>query len=221
MFADFLHVPGRAHARPGRAVQLEIKFARCFPLTTPYSSVTERIATGHYARCGRWATWPRKFSSCSRPRTGTKGSDRFLYRLSQGSSPRRCSPLGALATSAGAPDRRRGRAARGREEGLHRHLLHRRRPFREFLMRYLPTRPGRDPRARRRPRARRAPGPDVPHHQPAQRASSHRRPPGPPGRDGRTRAWAWRRRDVQANVLYVVPGHAHPRCSGTTWSPAS
>ena len=74
------------------------------------------------------------------------------------------------------------------------------RPFREFLMRYLPTAPGPDAHAGRTP-GRHASRADVLHHRPAPGAG-HRRARAKPGTS--------RTRTCERNCLVVVQGHDHP-----------
>ena len=86
------------------------------------------------------------------------------------------------------------RPAQRQEEGLDRHLLHRRAPFREFLNRYERQAPGPDP-GTTRPQAGRARGPELLHAGPAPGPGHWRR-----GRGTGAKALPTRRRRARALV---------------------
>ena len=137
-------VRGRAHAQPGRAVQLRDQVPL---LPRPRHAARRRTYRHRPLRPGA----PRTNDSRSeyqllKAEDGTRTRATSSTGSTRSSSRRRCSPLGALYKREVRKDRRRGRAARGREEGLHRHLL----PSASALPRVpdaLPADPaGRDPR---------------------------------------------------------------------------
>ncbi len=85
----------------------------------------EKIATGHYARVdradGRWRLL--------RARDAAKDQSYFLHALQQEALSATLFPIGEHAEARRARARARGDAADAREEGLDRHLLHRRARF--------------------------------------------------------------------------------------------
>jgi len=169
----------------------------------------ERIATGHYAQVRAWEADGRREYQLLKARDGTKDQSYFLYRLTQAQLAKTLFPLGALAKrevrrialDAGLPV-----AAKKDSTGI---CFIGERPFREFLMRYLPTRPGEirsldDNRVLGEHQG-------LMYHTVGQRKGL-----GIGGirarqdAAGEHDAWYVARKDVAANVLYVVQGHSHP-----------
>lgn len=211
VFAEFLHEyeAGRT-PNPDILCNSEIKF-RCF-LDHAMKMGAERIATGHYAQVRAW-DGDDGSGSCEfqllKGEDGTKDQSYFLYRLTQAQLAKTLFPLGALAkrevrriaAEAGLPV-----AAKKDSTGI---CFIGERPFREFLMRYLPTRPGEircldDDRV-------------IGEHQGLMyHTLGQRKGLGIGGirarQDamGEHEAWYVAAKDVAANVLYVVQGHGHP-----------
>ena len=141
VFADFLreYEAGRT-PNPDILCNSEIKF-RCF-LDHAMTLGAERIATGHYAQVRLWNNDGRSEYQLLKAEDGTKDQSYFLYRLNQRQLARTLFPLGDLYKR---DVRRIAEAA-----GLHVHdkkdstgiCFIGERPFREFLQRYLPARPG-------------------------------------------------------------------------------
>ena len=129
-----------------------------------------------------------------------KDQSYFLHRLTQAQLARTLFPLGELHEARGAPHRRRDRPAERRQEGLDRHLLHRRAAV-PRVPQPLSRQRARRHRRRPRPHDRRARRPLVLHARPAQ-GHRHRRPEG-----GRRRA---RRRRARA-VVRRAQGHRAQR----------
>ncbi|MDR2880648.1 MAG: tRNA 2-thiouridine(34) synthase MnmA [Azoarcus sp.] len=141
VFADFLreYEAGRT-PNPDILCNSEIKF-RCF-LDHAMDMGAECIATGHYAQVRAWEGGGSREFQLLKAEDGTKDQSYFLYRLTQAQLAKTLFPLGALtkrevrriAAEAGLPV-----AAKKDSTGI---CFIGERPFREFLMRYLPTRPG-------------------------------------------------------------------------------
>lgn len=208
VFADFLreYEAGRT-PNPDILCNSEIKF-RCF-LDHAMALGAERIATGHYAQVRRWENDDRVEYQLLKAEDGTKDQSYFLYRLNQAQLSKTLFPLGGLYKR----DVRRLAA----EAGLH--VAAKKdstgicfigeRPFREFLMRYLPVQPG---EIRSLDDGRVLGEHDgLMYHTIGQRKGL--RIGGVKGRQdatGEHEAWYVASKDVAANVLYVVQGHDHP-----------
>ncbi|AUN94704.1 tRNA 2-thiouridine(34) synthase MnmA [Pseudazoarcus pumilus] len=208
VFADFLHEyqAGRT-PNPDILCNSEIKF-RCF-LDHAMGLGADRIATGHYARVRRWDNDGRIEYQLLKAEDGTKDQSYFLYRLNQAQLARTLFPLGGLykrdvrriATEAGLHV-----AAKKDSTGI---CFIGERPFREFLMRYLPVQPGEirvldDERVLGEHQG-------LMYHTIGQRKGL--RIGGVKGHQdaaGEHEAWYVAAKDVAANVLYVVQGHDHP-----------
>ena len=142
VFADFLceYEAGRT-PNPDVLCNSEIKF-RCF-LDHAMKMGAERIATGHYAQVREWTNDGRTEYQLLKAEDGTKDQSYFLYRLTQEQLAKTMFPLGTLYK----------REVRRRAEQAGLHVAAKKdstgicfigeRPFREFLMRYLPAQPGR------------------------------------------------------------------------------
>ena len=210
VFAGFLreYEAGRT-PNPDILCNSEIKF-RCF-LDHAMRMGAERIATGHYAQVRTWegnSDAGREYQLL-KARDGTKDQSYFLYRLTQAQLAKTLFPLGALAkrevrriaADAGLPV-----AAKKDSTGI---CFIGERPFREFLMRYLPTKPGEirnlDDNC------------TIGEHQGLMyHTVGQRKGLGIGGirarqdAAGEHDAWYVAGKDVAANVLYVVQGHHHP-----------
>lgn len=208
VFADFLreYEAGRT-PNPDILCNSEIKF-RCF-LDHALQLGAERIATGHYARVREWNNDGRTEFQLLKAEDGTKDQSYFLYRLNQTQLAKTLFPLGTLykrevrriAEQAGLHV-----AAKKDSTGI---CFIGERPFREFLMRYLPVRPG-EIRALDDERV-------LGEHQGLMYHTIGQRKglliggiKGNQDEAGEHEAWYVAKKDVKANVLYVVQGHDHP-----------
>src|SRR5512138_2206879 len=198
VFASFLaeYRAGRT-PNPDVLCNAEIKF-RAF-LDHALALGAERIATGHYARVsdvdGRF--------ELLKGADASKDQSYFLYRLNQAQLSRTLFPLGgmlkrdvrALAQRVGLPNH-----AKRDSTGI---CFIGERPFREFLMRYLPTSPGpmETPDGREVGR----------HHGLMYYTIGQRQGL---GIGGPGEAWYVAGKDLGRNRLIVVQGHAHPALFG-------
>lgn len=208
VFADFLreYEAGRT-PNPDVLCNSEIKF-RCF-LDHAMQLGADRIATGHYARVRLWQGDFGSEYQLLKAEDGTKDQSYFLYRLNQQQLARTLFPLGDLYKR----DVRRMAA----DAGLH--VADKKdstgicfigeRPFRSFLMRYLPARPG-EIRSLDDNRL-------LGEHQGLMVHTIGQRKglaiggiKGNQDEAGEHEAWYVAAKDVSANVLYVVQGHDHP-----------
>ena len=212
VFAEFLreYSAGRT-PNPDVLCNAEIKF-RAF-LDHAMRLGAGRIATGHYARVRETASG----FELLRGVDPSKDQSYFLHRLTQAQLARTVFPVGhlpksevrAIARRIGLPN-----AAKKDSTGI---CFIGERPFREFLNRYLPTRPGPI-----RDESGRVIGEHVGL---AFYTLGQRKGIGIGGRAGaRGEAWYVARKDVAANALWVVQGHDHPwlmasalEADGTHW----
>jgi len=208
VFADFLreYEAGRT-PNPDILCNSEIKF-RCF-LDHAMNMGAERIATGHYAQVRAWEGDGRREFQLLKAEDGTKDQSYFLYRLTQAQLARTLFPLGALTKREVrriAADAGLSVATKKDSTGI---CFIGERPFREFLMRYLPTRPG---------EIRNLDDDCVlgEHQGLMYHTVGQRKGLGIGGirerqdSAGEHDAWYVAGKDVVANVLYVVQGHDHP-----------
>ncbi len=205
VFAEFLreYQAGRT-PNPDVLCNSEIKF-KAF-LDHAMRMGADRIATGHYAGV-------REFDGrfqLLKAEDGTKDQSYFLYRLNQAQLARAVFPLADVYKR----DVRRIAEA----EGLH--VAAKKdstgicfigeRPFKEFLMRYLPPQKG---EIRRLDDGKPLGEHDgLMYHTLGQRKGLHiggLREKGRPG-GGEHDAWFVAGKDMEKNVLYVVQGHDHP-----------
>jgi tRNA-specific 2-thiouridylase len=166
----------------------------------------DRIATGHYAGVREF----QGASSCSRPRTAPRTRAISCIASISSSWSKTLFPLADLYK----------REVRKMAEAAGLHVALKKdstgicfigeRPFKEFLMRYLPPQKGEircldDDRRARRARWRA-------YHTIGQRKGLHIGgvKGGKSGDSGDHDAWFVARKDIASNVLYVVQGHAHP-----------
>ena len=198
VFAEFLreYAAGRT-PNPDVLCNAEIKF-KAF-LDHAMRLGAERIATGHYARVRETdAGW-----QLLRGLDPAKDQSYFLHRLNQAQLARTLFPVGELpktevrriAAGIGLPNARKKDST-----GI---CFIGERPFREFLNRYLPTRPG----------PMKTPDGRVvgEHIGLAFYTLGQRRGIGLGGsRDGSGQPWFVARKDVADNTLYVAQGHDHP-----------
>jgi tRNA-specific 2-thiouridylase len=209
VFAEFLreYAAGRT-PNPDVLCNAEIKF-KAF-LEHALALGGETIATGHYARVRRAGDGRYKLL---RALDGSKDQSYFLHRLNQSQLSRTLFPLGELpktkvreiAASIGLPN-----AQKKDSTGI---CFIGERPFREFLHRYLPTRPG----------PMQTPDGRVvgEHIGLAFYTLGQRKGIGLGGsRDGSGEPWFVARKDMAANTLYVVQGHDHPWLLGRTLTAA-
>ena len=198
VFAEFLreYSAGRT-PNPDVLCNAEIKF-KAF-LDHAMRLGAERIATGHYARVRETdAGW-----QLLRGLDPAKDQSYFLHRLNQAQLARTLFPVGELpktevrriAAGIGLPNARKKDST-----GI---CFIGERPFREFLNRYLPTRPG----------PMKTPDGRVvgEHIGLAFYTLGQRRGIGLGGsRDGSGQPWFVARKDVASNTLFVAQGHDHP-----------
>ncbi len=207
VFAEFLreYSAGRT-PNPDVLCNAEIKF-KAF-LDHAMGLGADYIATGHYARVRRVDTPQGPRSELLRGVDPAKDQSYFLHRLNQAQLAQTLFPLGELhktevrriARDIGLPN-----AAKKDSTGI---CFIGERPFREFLNRYLPTRPG----PMLTPEGR-----QVGQHQGlAFYTHGQRKGLGIGGvrgtqrDDGTADAWYVARKDLADNTLYVVQGHDHP-----------
>jgi len=208
VFADFLkeYEAGRT-PNPDILCNSEIKF-RCF-LDHAMGLGADKIATGHYARVREWQSDGRSEFQLLKAEDGTKDQSYFLYRLNQAQLSRTLFPLGDLYKR---DVRKMAEAA-----GLHVHAKKDstgicfigERPFREFLSRYLPAKPG-EIRALDDDRL-------LGEHQGLMYHTIGQRKglliggiKGNQDDAGEHDAWYVAGKDVARNALLVVQGHDHP-----------
>ncbi|MDN5842344.1 MAG: tRNA 2-thiouridine(34) synthase MnmA [Alcaligenaceae bacterium] len=207
VFAEFLreYSAGRT-PNPDVLCNAEIKF-KAF-LDHAMTLGADHIATGHYARVRRVSTPDGLRSQLLKAVDPSKDQSYFLHRLNQDQLAQTLFPLGEIhktevrriAHSLGLSN-----AAKKDSTGI---CFIGERPFREFLNRYLPTKPGPilTPEGNR-----------VGEHQGlAFYTLGQRKGLGIGGVKGRQRsdgtadAWYVARKDMHSNTLYVVQGHDHP-----------
>lgn len=207
VFADFLreYEAGRT-PNPDVLCNSEIKF-KAF-LDHAMQMGAEKIATGHYAGVRAWNNDGVTEYQLLKADDGTKDQSYFLYRLNQAQLACSIFPLGNVY--------KRDVRAMAERAGLH--VFNKKdstgicfigeRPFREFLMRYLPIKPG-EIRALDDNRL-------LGEHQGLMYHTIGQRKGlligGIKGNDhaGEHDAWYVAAKDMRANVLYVVQGHTHP-----------
>ncbi|WP_051849358.1 tRNA 2-thiouridine(34) synthase MnmA [Thiomonas sp. FB-Cd] len=212
VFAEFLreYSAGRT-PNPDVLCNAEIKF-RAF-LDHAMHLGADKIATGHYARVRESA----QGFELLRGLDATKDQSYFLHRLNQAQLSRTLFPVGELPKT----EVRRIAAAIGlhnaRKKDSTGICFIGERPFRAFLNRYLPTRPG---------PMKTADGSVVGEHVGlAFYTLGQRKGIGLGGsRDGSGEPWFVARKDMLSNTLYVAQGHHHPwllsralRASNTSW----
>lgn len=213
VFADFLreYSAGRT-PNPDVLCNAEIKF-KAF-LDHAMTLGADHIATGHYARVrsvadvgGNHADSPPRFELL-KAIDQTKDQSYFLHRLNQAQLSRTLFPLGEMtkqevrriALSIGLPN-----AAKKDSTGI---CFIGERPFREFLNRYLPSKPG--------PILTESGQQVGVHHGLSFYTLGQRKGLGIGGVKGRQHAdgtgpvWYVARKDMARNSLHVVEGHDHP-----------
>lgn len=207
VFADFLreYSAGRT-PNPDVLCNAEIKF-KAF-LDHAMTLGADYIATGHYARVRKADDTSGSTHQLLKAVDSSKDQSYFLHRLVQHQLAQTLFPLGEItknevrdiARSLQLPN-----AAKKDSTGI---CFIGERPFREFLNRYLPTKPGpiKTPEEQ-----------IVGEHQGlAFYTLGQRKGLGIGGvkgyqqADGTAQAWYTARKDLENNTLYVVPGHDHP-----------
>ncbi|MBE2259184.1 MAG: tRNA 2-thiouridine(34) synthase MnmA [Candidatus Accumulibacter sp.] len=205
VFAHFLkeYEAGRT-PNPDVLCNSEIKFSAF--LEHALSIGADRIATGHYAGVRQFAG----AFQLLKAEDGSKDQSYFLHRLDQQQLSRTLFPLAGLYK----------REVRKIAEGAGLHVALKKdstgicfigeRPFKDFLMRYLPRRKGEirgldDDRVL-------GEHDGVAYHTIGQRKGLHIGgvKGGKSGDSGDHDAWFVAAKDIASNVLYVVQGHAHP-----------
>jgi tRNA-specific 2-thiouridylase len=207
VFAEFLreYSAGRT-PNPDVLCNAEIKF-KAF-LDHAMSLGADLIATGHYARVRKAdAPGPARFQLLKAV-DPTKDQSYFLHRLNQRQLARTLFPLGEVRKTEVrriAHELQLPNAAKKDSTGI---CFIGERPFREFLNRYLPTRPG---------PIKTPEGAVLGRHQGlAFYTLGQRKGLGIGGVRGRQRddgtadAWYVARKDLDGDTLYVVQGHDHP-----------
>lgn len=198
VFAEFLreYSAGRT-PNPDVLCNAEIKF-KAF-LDHAMSLGAEAIATGHYAKTARVNEEVHLLKAIDE----TKDQSYFLYRLNQQQLKHVIFPLGGIrktvireiAQKIGLPN-----AAKKDSTGI---CFIGERPFREFLNRYLPNKPG---------PIKTEDGKTVGEHVGlAFYTLGQRKGIGMGGsKDGTGDPWFVAKKDIQTNTLYIVQGHDHP-----------
>lgn len=207
VFAEFLreYSAGRT-PNPDVLCNAEIKF-KAF-LDHAMSLGADLIATGHYARVRQIDTPSGKQMQLLKAIDQSKDQSYFLHRLNQSQLSKTLFPLGEIektkvreiATEIGLPN-----AAKKDSTGI---CFIGERPFREFLNRYLPTKPG---------PILTAEGKQIGEHYGLSFYTYGQRKglgiggvSGAQRSDGTADAWYVARKDMANNTLYVVQGHDHP-----------
>ncbi|WP_353172085.1 tRNA 2-thiouridine(34) synthase MnmA [Paracandidimonas soli] len=205
VFSEFLreYEAGRT-PNPDVLCNAEIKF-KAF-LDHAMALGAERIATGHYARVRQDPATARY--QLLKALDHTKDQSYFLHRLNQDQLSRTLFPLGELPKTKVrelARELQLPNAAKKDSTGI---CFIGERPFREFLNRYLPTRPG---------PIKTDDGRVVGGHQGLAFYTLGQRKGlgigGIKGRqqeDGTADAWYVARKDLETNTLLIVQGHDHP-----------
>ena len=207
VFADFLseYEAGRT-PNPDILCNSEIKF-RAF-LDHAMALGADRIATGHYAQVREWTNDGRTEYQLLKAEDGTKDQSYFLYRLNQAQLSKTLFPIGHLYK----------RDVRKMAQDADLHVAVKKdstgicfigeRPFKEFLMRYLPPKKG---EIRCLDDERIVGEHDgLTFHTLGQRKGLHIGGTKKYAKDGEHDAWFVARKDMANNVLYVVQGHDHP-----------
>jgi len=203
VFAEFLreYAAGRT-PNPDVLCNAEIKFKAFLDHAMVLGA--QRIATGHYARVCAMDSPQGTQYQLHKGLDASKDQSYFLHRLNQAQLARTLFPLGELAKTevrSIARDLGLANAAKKDSTGI---CFIGERPFRAFLNRYLPTRPGPIMSSQ---------GERLGMHQGlAFYTLGQRKGLGIGGVKGKADGEAWyvARKDLQTNTLYVVQGHAHP-----------
>jgi tRNA-specific 2-thiouridylase len=208
VFADFLaeYRAGRT-PNPDILCNSEIKF-RCF-LDHALGLGAECIATGHYARTRLWKDNGRHEWQLLMAEDGVKDQSYFLYRLTQAQLEKTLFPLGQYYKREVRRIAREARLPVAEKKDSTGICFIGERPFREFLMRYLPIAPGEIRSLDDDQLLGEHQG--LMYHTVGQRKGL--RIGGLKERQdemGEHEAWYVASKDVAANTLYVVQGHEHP-----------
>lgn len=207
VFAEFLreYTAGRT-PNPDVLCNAEIKF-KAF-LDHAMSLGAERIATGHYARVRSVETPEGLQYQLLKGVDQSKDQSYFLHRLNQAQLSRTLFPLGEIEKTEVRKIAEQLQLPNAKKKDSTGICFIGERPFREFLNRYLPTKPG---------PIKTPEGQVVGEHIGlAFYTYGQRKGLGIGGIKGKQRddgtadAWYAARKDLQNNVLYVVQGHDHP-----------
>lgn len=207
VFAEFLreYSAGRT-PNPDVLCNAEIKF-KAF-LDHAMSLGAEYIATGHYARVRSVQNQGRTEYQLLKGLDPSKDQSYFLHRLNQAQLSKTIFPLGEIHKTQVreiAQDLKLPNAAKKDSTGI---CFIGERPFREFLNRYLPTKPG---------PILTDEGKQIGQHSGLAFYTLGQRKglgiggvKGYQAQDGTADAWYVARKDLENNTLYVVSGHDHP-----------
>ena len=207
VFAEFLreYTAGRT-PNPDVLCNAEIKF-KAF-LDHAMSLGAERIATGHYARVRALSTAQGTQYQLLKGVDQSKDQSYFLHRLNQAQLSRTLFPLGEIEKTEVRRIAEQLQLPNAKKKDSTGICFIGERPFREFLNRYLPTKPG---------PIKTPEGQVVGEHMGlAFYTYGQRKGLGVGGIKGKQRddgtadAWYAARKDLATNTLYVVQGHDHP-----------
>ena len=208
VFSNFLqeYQAGRT-PNPDILCNSEIKF-RAF-LDHALRLGADKIATGHYARIRETAGSSGPVFELLKAKDASKDQSYFLYRLNQAQLSKALFPLGEmLKTKVREIAAQAGLHVASKKDSTGICFIGER-PFREFLMRYLPTQPGEirsldDGRVIGRHDG-------LMYHTIGQRKGLHIGGiKGHANADGEHFAWYAAKKNIKNNILYAVQGHAHP-----------
>lgn len=207
VFAEFLreYTAGRT-PNPDVLCNAEIKF-KAF-LDHAMNLGADHIATGHYARVRAVETEMGTEYQLLKGVDQSKDQSYFLYRLNQAQLSRTLFPLGEIEKTEVRQIAEQLKLPNAKKKDSTGICFIGERPFREFLNRYLPTKPG---------PIKTAEGQQVGEHMGLAFYTYGQRKglgiggvKGSQREDGTADAWYAARKDLENNTLYVVQGHDHP-----------
>lgn len=207
VFAEFLreYSAGRT-PNPDVLCNAEIKF-KAF-LDHAMGLGADYIATGHYARVREVEVQGRTEYQLLKGLDPAKDQSYFLHRLNQAQLSKAIFPLGEIHKTEVRKIAEQLKLPNARKKDSTGICFIGERPFREFLNRYLPTKPG---------PILTDEGKEIGQHTGLAFYTLGQRKglgiggvKGYQADDGTADAWYVARKDIQNNVLYVVSGHDHP-----------